>query len=56
VLDKPNPDSDRRLAKHLVSLYNPSQESSNRANEGIVDQVIANHRLNQRKSSHHYYP
>ena len=24
VLDTPNPDSDRRLAKHLVSLYHPT--------------------------------
>ena len=34
ILDKPNPDSDRRLAQHLVSLYHidADEEQINREN------------------------
>lgn len=38
VLDKANPDSDRRLAKHLVSLYYPDE--SIRANNAEIDQTF----------------
>jgi DNA replication licensing factor MCM4 len=38
VLDKANPDSDRRLAKHLVSLYYPDE--SIRGNNAEIDQTF----------------
>ena len=44
VLDTPNPDSDRRLAKHLVSLYHPTPTTTGtgegQAGTGIGSEVI----------------
>jgi DNA replicative helicase MCM subunit Mcm2 (Cdc46/Mcm family) len=39
ILDKPNADSDRRLAKHLVSLYYPD-DAERAQRDGVVDQMF----------------
>ena len=35
ILDNPNADSDRRLAKHLVSLYYPTEPDGANGNSGV---------------------
>jgi DNA replicative helicase MCM subunit Mcm2 (Cdc46/Mcm family) len=44
ILDKPNAESDRRLGKHLVSLYysDDTQVEAQRQRTGNVDQVSTN--------------
>jgi len=35
ILDKPNPDADRRLARHLVSLYYPEEDRNGQDDEAL---------------------
>ena len=51
ILDSPNPDSDRRLAKHLISLYytNDDDDNDDNGDEGSSTTAESRAQRAQRK-------
>ena len=52
ILDKPNPESDRRLARHLVSLYFDASERSENDIRGVSQDFLRDYILYARSNIH----
>ena len=52
ILDKPNPESDRRLARHLVSLYFEASERTGPDVRGVSQEFLRDYILYARSNIH----